>query len=449
VFCLNWFDFFSFEDAADVKVSFFHKIIYSLGEKIRNPLIKETYLKLLASDFWTIEELEELQLKKLQKLLKYSKKNSLYYSNLLDVLDIDTVTLKNFVHVPVLSKNDIYKNGSQIQNNPENAKLIKSETSGSTGNALIFYRNMEWDAAARAAQLRGYSWYGVSPWEKNVYFWGFNPEWRQLVKIRFMDFLVNRFRIFSFDERVLQKVGRIINNCSYVEGYSSAIYTMSVFFKNNGESFNNLKMIKGTSEKIYDYYQEAVRSVFGKKMISEYGSAETGIIAFECPSGNMHIAMENVIVEEIDNKIVVTNLNSFSFPVIRYELGDYIELDKTTRCPCGRQHYIVKEVTGRVGRKIYGFESVYPTLTLYYIFKNIALTKGVQLAYFGKQAEKGYLVIEIIKPQFDGEQIIDYITIESEKYFGSDMQITIEFIDGINTKDKKVKDFESSIGCAE
>ena len=88
----------------------------------------------------------------------------------------------------------------------------------------------------------------------------------------------------------------------------------------------HIKMIKGTSEKYSINYQEEVKKAFGTKIVSEYGATESGVIAFECPEGNMHINMEGVLVEEIENEIVVTNLQMTSFPLIRYKLGDYIQL---------------------------------------------------------------------------------------------------------------------------
>ena len=70
----------------------------------------------------------------------------------------------------------------------------------------------------------------------------------------------------------------------------------------------NLKLIKGTSEKIYEKYQEEVKKAFGAKIVSEYGAGESGLIAFECPENNkMHINMQNVILEEINGESVVTN----------------------------------------------------------------------------------------------------------------------------------------------
>ena len=203
-------------------------------------------------------------------------------------------------------------------------------------------------------------------------------------------------------------------------------------------------MVKGTSEKIYDYYKPTIEKVFGVKFTSEYGAAETGIIAFECPEGRMHVTMENVIVEVIENKIYVTNLYSYSLPIIRYELGDYVIINNDKKCPCGREHTVIEEVTGRIGKKIYGFKSFYPTLTLYYIFKNIALTRGIKLAYFGKQYKKGELILEIIKDDnFNENDISSYILEESDKYFSDDLNVQILYIKTIQSKNKKEKDFES------
>jgi len=423
-----------------------HKIIYKLGEKFRNPLINFYYKQLLENDKSTIQHLEELQLTRLKKLLTIAKNSSPYYNLLLQNIDIDSFTLNDLKNIPILTKENLRNNLENIKTYTDTNNLIKSETSGSTGNALIFYRNKEWDATHRAAQQRGYSWYNIKPWDKNIYFWGFNPSFRELIKIRFLDFLLNRYRIFSFSEKELKKSIPKIQKSSYIEGYSSAIFTLSQYMKKHKYSFDNIKMIKGTSEKIYDYYKPTIYTVYGQNFISEYGAAEAGIIAFECPEGNMHITMENVIVEEIDNKIYVTNLFSYSLPIIRYELGDYIVLDKEMKCKCGREHYIIKEVTGRIGKKIYGINSTYPTLTLYYIFKNIALSHNIELAYFGKQYKRGELILEIIENKnISSEKIDTYITKEALKYFKNDVKIKIQIIQKIKSKNAKNKDFESYI----
>lgn len=423
---------------------FFHKYLYLLGERLRNPLIRIKLEELKQTDFTSLETLEELQLSRLKKLLHHARENCLFYVKRFDNIDIDSMTLSDLKKIPPLSKKELYDNVDTIVNKPSGEKLIKSETSGSTGDALIFYRTREWDAYHRAAQYRGYSWYGVNPWDKNIYFWGFNPNWKRKLKMRLLDFLLNRYRIFSFSDKVLDHAARMMKECTYVEGYSSAVFTLAQHLQKRGLHFPNVKLVKGTSEKIYDSYHDTTKDVFGKKMTSEYGAAETGIIAFECPSGNMHITMENVIVEVIDDKILVTNLHSYSFPIIRYELGDYVRLSEV-QCPCGRAHPVIAEITGRIGKMIEGDKLTYPTLTLYYIFKNIALEHKIALAYFASQYEKGKLVIEILMPDYDENLLINYVQEEADKYFGSDMQVDVKFAYSIERKQKKVKDFESYI----
>ncbi len=143
----------------------------------------------------------------------------------------------------------------------------------------------------------------------------------------FFDTLQNRFRIFSYQESALKKFIQKARKATYIHGYSSMIYQVAVLInKLDLTKPTHIKMIKGTSEKILDGYYDEIQKAFGTKIISEYGATESGIIAFECPQGNMHISMEGVIVEEVENEILVTNLQMTSFPIIRYKLGDYIAL---------------------------------------------------------------------------------------------------------------------------
>ena len=114
--------------------------------------------------------------------------------------------------------------------------------------------------------------------------------------------------MFSYSENEIRKFTSKLKEATFISGYSSMIYEVAKLANKMGLSGSfNLKMVKGTSEKIYDSYQEEVQKAFGQKMISEYGATEAGIIAFECPEGYMHINMENVILEEVDGEAVVTN----------------------------------------------------------------------------------------------------------------------------------------------
>ena len=146
---------------------------------------------------------------------------------------------------------------------------------------------------------QGYSWYGVSPWERSGYLWGYNFSTAKRVKMRALDFLQNRFRMFSYKPEEMDRFLRRLVDAKYLAGYSSMIYELARR-KNQAcpELHYNLRMIKGTSEKIYGHYQDQVLAAFGRRVVSEYGSAECGIISYESPCGKMHVNMESVIVEE-------------------------------------------------------------------------------------------------------------------------------------------------------
>jgi phenylacetate-CoA ligase len=155
--------------------------------------------------------------------------------------------------------------------------------------------------------------------------------------------------------------------------------------------------------------------------------------------------MEGVLVEEIKNEIVVTNLQMHSFPIIRYKLGDYIKLSSSVKkCKCGLEHKVLEEVTGRIGERIFGQHQTYPSLYIYYIFKNLSIAHDIHLNYQVIQKEKGKLIFLI-------EQNINFLEEsrlikEIKRYFEKDVKCLIKKGVSFNTKKKnKIKNFISKV----
>lgn len=424
------------------------KFAYKLGIAIRNPMISERFLSLLDMQRWSRERLKQHQIVSLQSLVTHAYINCSYYRTTFDQAGItpaSILSLEDLRRIPTISKGELIEHCQGIQVRTGSERLFYSETSGSTGRPLVFYRNQDWDAWHRASVFRGYHWYGVNPWDRNGYLWGYNFSWKRAVKTRVLDMLQNRFRLFSYKDDEIDEFISKLSKATYLSGYSSMIYEVAkrVNVKKRDWAFPHLRMIKGTSEKIFDKYRDEVKTAFGVPIISEYGAAEAGIIAFECPSGAMHVNMETVIVEEENNEILVTNLVSKSFPIIRYKLGDYIRLDKTSQCTCGMQHEIVSEVLGRVGKVIYGKVNQYPSLTLYYVFKNLAMEYGLILNYQATQSRKGDLIIRIEGPLKDSHR--QALRKEVEKYFALDLDVQVKDGEDLHTRKGKKADFVSEM----
>lgn len=89
-----------------------------------------------------------------------------------------------------------------------------------------------------------------------------------------------------------------------------------------------------------------------------YSAVEAGYLALQCPQHeHHHVQAESVFVEAIaedgracgpgeTGRAVVTPMFNFAKPLIRYELGDFIE--PGGRCPCGRGLPVLARILGRV-----------------------------------------------------------------------------------------------------
>ena len=399
------------------------KFIYVLGEKIRNPSLSVWYKFLKNSENWSYKDLRSYQLDRLKELVEYAKDNSEFYNQ--RYVDLTIKNFEEFGKLPILTKKDLINFNKKIHIDFKQEKSFLAKSSGSSGSSLKFSRNESADSFSRAAILRGYSWHHVKPYDYNLYFWGFNFSIFQKLKTRVLDGLQNRFRIFNFEDESFNRVLKKSKKIKYIHGYSSMVAELAKKVNSYGSiSFPNLKMIKCTSEQIKSNYNKEINKAFNLPIVSEYGATESGIIAFSCKEGNMHITMEGVYVEEYENEILVTNLHLKTFPIIRYRLGDYIELeDEDYQCSCGLKHRVIKSVKGRVGASIHGQTKIYPSLTWYYIFKNLA-EKGLTLNYQVIQIEKGKVLIRCSEElSHEGKEILQ---IEFQKYFQEDLTFILE-----------------------
>ncbi|WP_203300629.1 phenylacetate--CoA ligase family protein [Marinobacter sediminum] len=422
------------------------KALFESGARLRNPSLFRQYESFKDTEWWNLPALEQLQLERTRKLLKYAAESSPFFKRRFKASGFDVEKLSSLSDLKVIepvSKSDLIQFNSEIHTGMERAKCRLAETSGTSGEALAFLRNEEWDSANRALMMRSYDWYGVKPWDPNGYLWGYNTRYLDSKKTQLLDKLQNRFRIFRYSEEEIRSFAKKLNGASFISGYSSMIYEVAKALIELDLEPLPLRMVKGTSEMILDAYQPSAEQAFGGRIISEYGAAESGLIAFECPRGSMHVNVENVVLEVDENgDLLVTNLSSFSFPIIRYRLGDCVSLSHS-ECGCGRKHMVIKDIAGRRGATVFGHSQTYPALTFYYVFKNLALKKDILLNYKASQSEQGCVDIYI-----EGEsnrRHIEDVKSELYKYFGKDIVFNIKFLRQFSVETKKTQYFETTI----
>jgi phenylacetate-CoA ligase len=102
-----------------------------------------------------------------------------------------------------------------------------------------------------------------------------------------------------------------------------------------------LRAIFTTAELLYDFQHAAIQSAFGCPVSAEYALPEVGLVANECPEGSLHIFAEGMYLEILNansegtGEIVISGLDSFAFPMIRYRTGEFGSCEPEP-CPCGR-----------------------------------------------------------------------------------------------------------------
>ena len=421
-------------------------MLFMIGAKQRNPSLWAEYDSLKESEWLSKDHLCTLQLENARQFFAFVEKHSPYYKKVFNSCGFSSSKLDDLAElkkIPPIIKSELIKKNKELHADYIFKKVMLAETSGTTGSALEFRKNEKWDSTNRANMFRSYDWYGIKPWDRYGYLWGYNISQKQAAKIKILDWAQNRFRLFSYDRKEIQSFSEKLASASYVAGYSSMIYEVAKTINELGLEKPELKMIKGTSEMILDVYQAEAKAAFGCKIVSEYGAAESGLIAFECPEGNMHINVESVIVEvDEENEIMVTNLASYSFPVIRYKLGDTVTLSEEP-CSCGRAHPVIKEVVGRKGATVYGGNKTFPALTFYYVFKNLAIQKSLILNYKAVQKEKG--IVDLYIEGMDNRRIETDIQDELKKYFNNDIDFNLLFVKAFEHKRKQSQYFESKL----
>jgi phenylacetate-CoA ligase len=316
--------------------------------------------KLMKSQWWTLEELENLQKKKIGTIIRYAYENIPLYHKKFKSINIrpdDIKTVSDLKKIPLLSKDEIQNSYPNEIVSPgiDINKCWTPRTSGSIGKPMTIVYDKNAESFEKASALRPNLSTGQRLFDKWIVITSPNhidkKKWFQ----KFGFFSPNYLSLFESPEKQISIMETF--NPDVLDGYSSSIFLIAKKFKENGNGNLNPRIIYGTSEILSKDMREFINFVFNLDMFDQFGCVEMGRTAWECSEhAGYHIDAEAVIMEFLKNgenvspgergEIVYTNLYNYSMPLIRYKIGD-VGIPTDERCPCGRGLPLMKLIEGR------------------------------------------------------------------------------------------------------
>lgn len=396
--------------------------------------------KLDASQYYTVDQLELQQDKKLQKLIKHCYRNVPYYIELFNKLQLkpeDIRTKNDLSKLPFLDKFIVRENFDKLTaNNIPKIFAAKAETSGTTGTPSKFLRdyssiNFEnavlWrfrEAVAgngiKRVVLRGDI---VVPVDKDKPpFWKSYPLNKELY--------MSSYHI-SYENAPIYYKKMCDFGAEEIYAFPSSVYLLAKYFYDLGKKIK-LKAIFTSSENISDKQRKLIEDVFMCRIYDWYGQVERVSAIGQCEKGTYHIIEDYSITETIETEngfeLVGTNLHNYVMPLLRFRTGDFVNLSEN-KCTCGRNFRSITKIQGRCLEYILTRSG--NKIPLFLVTDSIDVEDNVSEAQF-IQEKKGEVIVNIVKGEKYTEKDKLKIIRSIKEHASPDMLVIVNEVSSIS-----------------
>ena len=287
------------------------------------------------------------QEEKYRRLVQYAYHHVPYYHRIFDGIGLfegGNLREDRLSQIPVLTKETLREEQENMYSDEMKLRRpYSAATSGSTGIPLTIWYDRHYMVRNRAdkffmGQLNGRD---LGKPELKMWFRDFDLYQKNgKNKDRFYNFFTNRtFRLASVvSEEALKEYIDTINAVRPVQIWSNPapIFEVSKYILSHGIRVHCPRSIILTSNPLYDEMRETMQRAFpGTWIVDQYGGTEFGVVACSIREGrNLRIFEHSARVEVLDEAgklqphgtgdIVITGLNNYSMPLIRYRMGDMV-----------------------------------------------------------------------------------------------------------------------------
>lgn len=412
-----------------------------------------THLADLERSQWLpLSAMRELQERKLRRLVHHAYHHVPFYRDRMrehGLAPEDIRTLDDLAKLPMLTKADVRKHlyFDILSDNHDKDEVLKVTTSGSTGEPFVCYVDRAQLEFRWAATLRAQEWTGYRFGERTMRLWhqtlGMSKS--QIVREHLDAALCRRRFIpaYEMSDKNLEELCREIQEFRpvFIDGYAESFNFLAGYLNRRGPLGVRLKGLMSSAQSLPAQSRKIIEEAFDCRVFDKYGSREFSGIAYECEAHQgHHIVGEGYIVEILKDgrpalpgelgEIVITDLNNYCLPFIRYRIGDLGEaMDNTRTCDCGRGLPRIGQIEGRVQSIIIGADGQYVPGTFFaHLFKD----HGHAIRHYQVvQEELGRVTLRIVKGERYTDENMNQLLGTLQKFLGARMHIDVELVDNI------------------
>lgn len=326
---------------------------------------------------------------KLEKMLKYVSEHNNFYKNRIKEYGIkDPLDITQW---PILTRKELQENRYNMfsdgyKSKYYNQQLRRQSSSGSTGMPVnVYWDYKDWYASNMSLWRKRLQWYNITPNDKYIRFnlnsfdnnyndncVYYSNEHTNIISINISliqndDCYKSVLEIINeFEPKWLQIQPFVLNKL------------INAYKKENLSPPQSLTYIESVGEILSDDLRRRTINFFATDLANMYGSEEMNGIAMENREHQMLILSDNVHIEimkesSIDifgkGDTIVTNLNNFAMPLIRYNQGDQILISDNTDKKV--QKCTIDLITGRSYTAIRRFDQEITQLLLVDIISEV------------------------------------------------------------------------------
>lgn len=311
------------------------------------------YLQLTRSQYWSRDRLEELRRTRLARTFQSAMRIP-FYADRFGAMP----SVSELAKLPILRRPEIAELSRSVRSiHRPDTNYIKAKSSGTIGHSVEVLFDRSHQSGRNASRARFLIENGWLPTHRTAWALGLVPEPRSpdgdLSRSKYL--LGSQFLSHTEDFQVQIAWMRKMNP-HFIYTLPSNLDALLTIFANDRPQLPALRKVFTGGEVLDESLRNRTRRILGVGIVDNYGTTEF-FPAWQCPEGSYHLNAEHLVVELLDDngaavrpgefgRVVVTTLENYLAPLIRYDIGDYA-MAVAGSCRCGRTLPLIGKVVGR------------------------------------------------------------------------------------------------------